>query len=60
MLLAQVQTYMAAKVNESTQVSGTATAAMSIVSTFATPNAGGPLGEVARHGRDNAQTMEGV
>ena len=53
-LLAQVQTYMAAEVSESTQVSGTATAAMSIVSTFATPNDGGPLDEVARHESGNA------
>ena len=59
-LLAQVQTSVASVVNEATLASGTATAEMSTVTNFATHNAGGPIDEVVRHIRGNAQSMQGM
>ena len=59
-LPAQVQTSVAVTVNEATQASGTATAAMTTVAEFATPNSGGPLDKVVRHITYNVQSMEGI
>ena len=51
---------VALTVNETTQASGTATAAMTTVADFSTPNSGGLLDEVVRHIRANTQSMDGI
>ena len=57
-LLAHVQTLMDTAVQEASLTSGTATAAMSTVTNFAKPNARGPLDEVVRYVRGNAQSVQ--
>ena len=48
-LLGQVQILVVVAVRDASLASRTATAAMTTLTNFMTPNAGGPLDEVARH-----------
>ena len=59
-LLGQVQTSVTTAVQDASLASETATAAISTLTTSATPNAGGPLDEVARHVQNNSQTVLGM
>ena len=59
-LLVQVPSSVAAAVQEASSASGAASNAMSTVTQFSTPGAGGPLDEMTCHVMNNSQSVSGM
>ena len=59
-LLGEVQSSLAAATQEASLASGAATNAMSTLTHFLTPGAGGPLNEMAHHVKNNSQSVIGM
>ena len=59
-LLSQVQSSVAAAIQEAASASGTATHAMTTMTQLSTPGAGGPLDEMAHHVTNNSQSVVGM